>query len=112
MLPQAHTAVVDRNEPWSGKAASEPYEAGWAREAIIWWRILDISGPPEPVEAYIQISPDGLRWMDEGSVIRLDCRVDELGFARISHFGNFLRLATHLPDGLTLKTIVTMTLKA
>ena len=34
MLPENLTAVVARNEIWTGDAATEPYEAGWAKEAI------------------------------------------------------------------------------
>jgi hypothetical protein len=31
MLPESITAIIGRNETWSGRAASEPNEAGWAR---------------------------------------------------------------------------------
>ena len=41
MLPHNATAVVARNETWTGKSASEPYECGWAREAIVFLRALD-----------------------------------------------------------------------
>ena len=112
MLPEAHTAIVARNEPWAGEAASEPYECGWAREAIVWWRVLAVDGPVAPIEARVQISPDGMRWVDEGALIRLEAKPEALGFARVAHFGNFLRLATRLPPGLVCKTIVAITLKA
>lgn len=112
MLPETHTAVVARNETWSGTCASEPYEAGWAREAIVWWRLLSVEGHPRKIEARVQISPDGMRWVDEGSTIVLNAVSDALGFARVREFGNFLRLAAILPADLTCKTIVTITLKA
>lgn len=112
MLRESHTAVVARNEVWEGSAASEPYEAGWAREAIVWWRILAIEGRRRKVEARVQISPDGMRWVDEGTRIALVAEADALAFARVAHFGNFLRLAADLPKGLKAKTMVTITLKA
>ena len=40
MLPENLTAVVARNESWTGASATEPYEAGWAKEAIVFVRAL------------------------------------------------------------------------
>ena len=66
MLPENITAIVARNERWSGEAASEPYEAGWAREAIIFVRALkEPEGPA--AAARVEISPDGMHWVPEGT---------------------------------------------
>lgn len=112
MLNETHTAVVARNETWEGPSASEPYECGWAKEAIVWWRVLSFEGRSRAVDASVQISPDGMRWVDEGTTINLKLATDALGFARVREFGNFLRLACDLPPGAKVKTIVTITLKA
>ena len=69
MLRESHTAVVGRNEIWEGSAASEPYEAGWALEAIVWLRVLAVKGPTANVEARGQLSPDGFHWVGELSLI-------------------------------------------
>lgn len=111
MLRETHTAVVARNEPWIGSAASEPYEAGWAREAIVWFRALDVEGHLDGVTARVQISPDGMRWVDEGAKLRLPDRVGEVAFVKVREFGNWLRLAVDLPPGVTVKPLVTITLK-
>ena len=66
MLRESQTAVVARNETWSGAVATEPYEAGWASEAVIFVRALeDAEGAPG--EARVEISPDGMRWVAEGT---------------------------------------------
>jgi len=111
MLAETHTAVVARNELWQGACATEPYEAGWAKEAIVWFRALAIEGAPGTVVARVQISPDGMRWVDEGARLVLPSRLEEVAFARVTQFGNWLRLAADLPDGATMKVLVTITLK-
>ena len=110
MLNESQTAVVARNETWSGKAATEPYEAGWATEAVIFVRALkDAKGSPG--EARVEISPDGIRWALEGSRFALPTKQDEIGLARVKHFGNWLRIAAELPAGAELTVLVTLHLK-
>lgn len=111
MLRETHTAVIARNEVWTGSAATEPYEAGWATEAIVWFRALSLEGAIGSTVARVQISPDGMRWIDEGSTLQVPARENDVGFARVSHFGNWLRLVVDLPAGVTLKALVTVTLK-
>ena len=111
MLPENITAIIARNELWSGEAASEPYEAGWAREAIIFVRALK-----EPIgrtsETWVEISPDGMHWIPEGTKLDLPTVKDGLVAARISHFGNWLRLAARFEDGAECAVLVTLHLKA
>ena len=111
MLRESQTAVVARNERWAGSVATEPYEAGWAGEAVLFVRALkDAEGAPGV--ARVEISPDGMRWAAEGSAFPLPARADEVTFARVAHFGNWLRIAAALPDGASLTVLVTYHLKA
>lgn len=111
MLRESQAAVVARNETWRGSVATEPYEAGWAGEAVLFVRALaDAHGSPG--EARVQISPDGMRWADEGSRFPLPARADEVTFARVKEFGTWLRLAADLPDGAEVVVLVTFHLKA
>jgi hypothetical protein len=111
MLRESQTAVVARNEHWTGSVATEPYEAGWAGEAIVFVRALqDAEG--RPGTARVEISPDGIRWTAEGTTFPLPAKADEVTFARIAHFGNWLRIAADLPDGASLRVLVTFHLKA
>lgn len=111
MLPESTSAVVARNVAWRGRAASEPYEAGWAKEAIIFVRALKASNAA-PSEARVEISPDGMRWVAEGTRFALPTAQGEVAFARVRHFGNWLRVAADFPDGTELTVLVTIHLKA
>ena len=74
MIRHSLSAVVARNEPWSGKIATEPYEAGWAEEAVFFVRALSASKVPSSVKARVQISPDGMNWVDEGTRFAMPSR--------------------------------------
>jgi hypothetical protein len=109
-MRQSFTAVVERNMTWRGDFAVEPYETAWAGEAIYFIRTLAGDGPTLPVQARVQISPDGIHWCDEGSALEVP-PPDTLGFVRINHFGGWLRLVGNLPDGMTRTVIVYLVLK-
>lgn len=111
MLPENLTAVVARNESWTGETATEPYEAGWAKEAIVFVRALKEPKGQLP-KARIEISADGMHWCREGSEFDLPAAKDAVTFQRISHFGNFLRVAATLADGAEITLLVTFHLKA
>jgi len=111
MMRRSDTAVVERNWTWSGAFATEPYEAGWAGEAIFFVRALKVVGTPGTASARVQISPDGIRWCDEGTTVPLPSRDEGVTFARVRHFGGWLRLAGELPAGLEIRVLVTLSLK-
>ncbi|MCR4268491.1 hypothetical protein [Nitratireductor sp. ZSWI3] len=111
MLPENITAILARNERWTGSAATEPYEAGWAREAVIFVRALKPPVGDQPV-ARVEISPDGMHWLAEGTQIAMPTRQDEVVAARLSNFGNWLRLATDFADDAEATVLVTLHLKA
>ncbi len=105
------SAIVARNETWTGEASTEPYEAGWAKEAIIFVRSLQTPLGPQGC-ARVEISPDGMNWAPEGTEIPLPDRKDGVTFARISHFGTWLRLAAALPENSANTVLVTIHLKS
>jgi hypothetical protein len=111
MLAQNIAAVVCRNERWTGSAATEPYECGWAREAILFVRALKPPQLPPGTTARVQISPDGMNWADEGTEVPLPDLENQLRFARVAHFGGWLRLAAALPEGAEITLLVTIHLK-
>ena len=93
MLRQSYTAVVERAHPLCGEFSTEPYEAGWAREALVFFKVRDGFSHGAEVHARIQISPDGIDWVDEGTVLPV-IRGKGLYFAKVTNFGNWLRVAT------------------
>ena len=109
-MREAITAVVARGDTWSGVVASEPYDVAWASEAVVFLRSLGAEGNPEQGRAWVQISPDGMRWIDEGSMLPIP-RVDEIASVRLSNFGTYLRVMTVLPEGSSFKALLTLSLK-
>jgi hypothetical protein len=111
-LRESYTLPVERNETWdAGPFASETAECAWATEAIFFVRALRVSGDLSDVEARVQISPDGMHWADEGTVFRLPGQAEALTFAKVSHFGGWLRFVGEIPDGASITLIVYLTLK-
>lgn len=90
-MRQFYTAVTERKQEVSGEFFTHPYEAGWASEAICFLRIEEHTGERLEVNAHVQISPDGIRWVDEGVKFPV---IGEPGdyFVKVSHFGGWLRL--------------------
>ena len=108
MIRRNYTAVVDRNRLFEGPFASEPYECGWATEAIFYIRKLETTGEVSGTTVKVQVSPDGIRWCDEGTEITLtDAEVD---FVKASHFGNWLRIAGELPESAQAKVVIALNL--
>ena len=113
-MRRSYTAVLERGEPLAGEWATEPYEAGWATEAVFFVRLLDDAGPPATpeidLEARVQVSPDGIHWLDEGTALPPLRR--GAAFARVREFGNWLRLAGRLANGAPpVRALVYLSLK-
>jgi hypothetical protein len=110
MLPESQAAVVARNETWTGQAATEPYEAGWAREAIVFVRSLKSAGLAG--RAHVELSPDGMNWVAEGTTFALPNDSNKVTYARVVQFGNWLRIRAELPEGSSVTVVVTIHMKA
>ena len=111
-LRESHTAILSLGEDWQYVFETEPYEAAWASEAIFFLRALRVQGEINGARAAVQISPDGLHWVDEGTTLALPGRVGELTFCRVHHFGTYLRLRAELPTGAVCRLVATLSLKA
>ena len=109
MIRKSYTAIVEQNRTFSGTVATEPYECGWASEAIFFVRKLASEGQVAGASLRVEISPDGIRWCDEGTRLTLtDAEVDH---CKVRRFGNWLRLAGELPEGSSMRAIVALALK-
>ena len=111
MLRESHSAVLARNEHWAGDVATEPYEAGWATEVLIFLRALHLEGDGQETSLAVQLSPDGMHWVNEGTRLLIPARTGEVTFARLQGFGTWLRVAGTLPPGVLLRPLVTFCLK-
>jgi hypothetical protein len=52
-----------------------------------------------------------MRWVPEGTVFDLPRKPDEVTFARVKHFGTWLRVTAELPEGASIVVLVTLHLK-
>ena len=91
MINQSYTAVVERAEGLEGPFTTEPYEAGWAHEAVVFIKVLRLTAGGR-ITARVQISPDGVEWANEGASFEL-INGPGLYFVRLSNFGSWLRVA-------------------
>ena len=108
---RSYTAIVERNVEWDGAFATEPYEAAWASEAIFFVRALDASPDFEAAQARVQISADGIHWVDEGTTFDLPAKKDQVTFCKVRHFGGWLRLSGTIETGGGITVLVSLVLK-
>lgn len=109
VVRSSYTAVLERGEPLQGDFATEPYEAGWASEALVFLRILE-APPGASLKARVQVSPDGLHWVDEGTIV--PALEVGLTFVRVREFGNWLRIAgTTAPSEDQVRALIYLSLK-
>lgn len=106
MVRRSYSAVIERNVEWDGRFDTEPYEVGWASEAVFFIRAL--KGGAADSTAQVEITPDGMHWCSEGSVIALPAE-GEVTHCKVTNFGNWLRLTGEAGHPLTV--IVTLSLK-
>ena len=112
-IREAYTAVIAQAETWKGAVATEPYEAAWAGEAVVFLRLLKKGkGNLRNVRVRVQISPDGMHWADEGAALRIPADETKVTFCRVTNFGHYLRLAATLPRGAECQVLATLSLKA
>ena len=110
MVRQSFTAVVERAQGLEGAFATEPYEAGWAAEVLVFINVLRLD-EGGVLEARAQISPDGVEWVDESTVF-VPISAPGLYFVKLANFGSWLRVAGRVDgSGATADMIVYLALK-
>ena len=108
-LRRSATAVIERDTIWEGDVATEPWEVGWATEAVFFVRVLERETPTAGAQLRVQLSPDGMQWVNEGTTLADEG--EPLIWGRIRHFGGWLRLTGEVPTGQRLRVIVYLSLK-
>ena len=94
-MRQYMQAVLERERTFTADFQTEPYETAWAGEAIFYIKAHEVEGESPRLLARVQMSADGLDWVDEGTEL---APLSEGGVihARVRHFGGWLRLACRL----------------
>jgi hypothetical protein len=101
-----------RGDTWQGAFAGEPYEAGWAREAVIFVRLLKAAGRPRRRRGERRRS-GGWHALGRGRLARPRPGACRRGrFRQGAHFGNWLRVSGRMPEGASGQALVTVHLEA
>jgi Domain of unknown function (DUF6385) len=97
-MRQSQSAVLERGVELNKVHETEPFEVAWAGEAR-WYVQFLRAAPGATVELRVQISPDGINWIDHESVSAVQS--DAVGFLSIpvDRFGHWLRLRTEQKSG-------------
>ena len=85
------TSTLEQRKDFTFAFGTHPMEAAWAKEAIFFIDVERVTGEAALLKTKVQISADGIHWLDEGSGFPV---IKEKGhyFIRASHFGGWLRL--------------------
>lgn len=94
-MRQFMTTAVEQRKDFTAPFTTHPMECAWASEAIFFIHVEKVSGTAPRLEAKVQISVDGVHWVDEGTAFE---SIDEVGhqFVKVRHFGNWLRLVANV----------------
>lgn len=87
-MQQTNTSVLARRVVIDADFATLPYEAGWAREAVVF---VQAEGPHPPLTLATEVSPDGVSWVRRGPEVTL-APEESLADLPLTVFGNWLRL--------------------
>jgi hypothetical protein len=108
-MKQFYTVVLDRFQTLSGTYTTEPYETGWADEAIAFIRIHALDAKAT-IKAKIQISVDGIVWLDEGTAFDPITTAGD-HFVKVCHFGGWMRMVLDIAEGSSCKATLSIALK-
>lgn len=86
------TSTVEQRKTFTSGFATHPLEAAWATEAIFFITAEEVSGESPILNAKVQISVDGINWIDEGTSAGPIAKKGH-HFVRVTHFGGWLRLS-------------------
>ena len=101
-MKQFYAAHLEHKRRFSEGFETHPYECGWADEAIFFININDVQGEEAELNAWVQISLDGVHWADEGTQFE-PMSEPGLYFVKVIHFGNYLRLAVDVQGDFDLQ---------
>jgi hypothetical protein len=89
-LRMCHTAaMLCRGRVDGGPVSLEPYEAGWASEALAFVHVHRIEGEGARLSVSLETSSDGLRWAPYSAPVEI-AAPGNYRF-ELQHFGNWLR---------------------
>lgn len=103
-------ATVEQRKDISGEMCTHPMEVAWASEAIFFLTVEKIKSVGSHLKAVVQISPDGINWIDEGTEFEL-INSEGLYFVRLANFGGWLRLKMNIEENGLFNMTIHLSLK-
>lgn len=97
-MRQSQSAVMERGVELDHVHCTEPFEVAWAGEAR-WFVQFYREAPGSTVEFRVQISPDGLIWVDHESMAPVTSEAIGLLSIPVAHFGHWMRLLSQQTSG-------------
>lgn len=108
-----NASAVERRITVSDILNSHPMECGWASEAIFFIIVEYLNDGNTRLNAFVQISADGINWVNEGTHFP---EIDKVGhyYVKVAHFGNWLRVTGQVSgsDDASIKLSVHLHLKS
>ncbi|WP_041866555.1 hypothetical protein [Sodalis glossinidius] len=105
-MKEFYTSVIELHQPISQQFSSEPYECGWASEALFFLTVHPEIADFDHLLVRSKNSPDGVHWTEAPGDATL---ISEPGLTAIAltQFGGWLRLEIAL-EGAAQKAMVTL----
>jgi hypothetical protein len=97
-MRQSQSAVMERGLELESVHETEPFEVGWAGEAR-WYVQFLRPAPGSDIEFRVQISPDGLTWIDHEGIEAQTTEAVGLLSIPVTGFGHWLRLRSEQKSG-------------
>jgi hypothetical protein len=94
-MRQSQSAVMERGVELERVHETEPFEVAWAGEAR-WYIQFLRPAPGSEVEFRVQISPDGINWVDHEHQPPVVSEAVGLLSVSVERFGHWLRLRSEL----------------
>lgn len=88
-MQTTYTSVLARRVWIASDFHTPPYEAGWAREAVLF---TQTEGEHPDLTLTTEISPDGINWLPRGDAKILSAS-ESIADNELTVFGNWLRLS-------------------
>lgn len=87
-MQNINTSVLARRVRIDDTYTTHPYEAGWAREGVIF---IQTEGEHPELAVTVEVSPDGLAWIARpgGTTLAAGASIAEVP---VANFGNWLRV--------------------
>lgn len=105
-MRQFHTVVLERLKEVEDTLETEPYEVGWADEAILFVTLSKLAASKGKATVHLQVSADGINWVDEGTSLE-PIEKDGTSFMRTVHFGGWLRARFTVTEAVTSVVLTT-----